>query len=582
MSDDINIRQSKAPAANYPIVYALIAGGISGLFFWFGAKWLWQNRLGGLMDIDEAGYFGIAIFDYFALSKYSPIGWIGALTVPSIQSPLTTALASLLFAVTGPAFIYGYLVPVACGAVTVFATYKLTEKISGPQAGLVACLLVATCPVIIAYSRSFHFAIPATAVMTLALLAALQSARFSKRNWSIAFGVFVGLLPLTRTMTIAFIPGVLFGAFLYLISTSDDRRQRRKNFLIAIGVSIMTAATWLIFTARYVADYLFSFGYGSRAAEYGQERILFSIDTLRRALQIIAFDVFIPHFLLICIGLICALVVGAKAARSGPKEFLLGMLQSPLIILATTGICGLIALASSRNQGSAFVAPLLPPIIIFAVCQAWAVSPSRLYHLGVELIVGMAAIVVALPYIGNYSSLAERRMLLPFVGPVPVSDNRGTIQIYLDRSSSHPNGRDPASAPLWSQLIKRTNAAIVTHGGDRPFVAQGFRHHIYNTNTIQLDHLISAGERWHLVFIQPVVTGESVEGYRTWLTTGDAAEANLLLTAPGDDGEFRPLVQTAALEEAARGVGFEPVDRWAMPNDRQVTLWKRNISPASR
>jgi Dolichyl-phosphate-mannose-protein mannosyltransferase len=567
----------QAEREDHSILYSLSALWISFLFFLFGVRWLWERRLGGLLDIDESGYLGLAVHDYFSLSKHGVIGWIGAVIEPSVQGPIATAFASLVFAATGLNIISGFFVPLAFGTVTVFATYKLTEKISGPQAGIVASLLVAACPLLIIYSRSFHFAMPATAVMTLALYSAIRTARFSNLNWSIGFGIFLGLLPLARTMAIAFIPGMVFGAFLYAVSVSDARRERLGNFFVAIGASALTAATWLIFSGWYVAAYLLSFGYGSRAVEFGQERALVSIDTLRRLFQLVAFHVFVPHFLLIGIGLMCVLVVGWKAARGGARDFLRDMLQSPLIVLAATVGIGMIALVTSRNQGSAFVAPLLPPLIALAVCEAWAVSRSRLYHSIVALVGGVTAIVVALPFVGNLALLpAQKNVLFPFLGWVPVSDNRGTIQIYLDGNSPRPIGHDAASASLWWQLVKRTNAAIAAHGGPNPVIAQGFRHHVYNVNLIGLDHLISTGERWPLFFVEPIVSGDSPEGYRTWLTTGAAARANLLLTAPGDDGEFRPLVQTPALEEAARSLGFEPVQTWEMPNGRQVTLWRRN------
>jgi hypothetical protein len=82
-----------------------------------------------------------------------------------------------------------------------------------------------------------------------------------------------------------------------------------------------------------------------------------------------------------------------------------------------------------------------------------------------------------------------------------------------------------------------------------------------------------------LVQVEPVVAGDSPEGYLAWLTRGEAAGACRLVTLAGEGGEFRPLVSKPALEQAARDAGFVPVRRWETPDGRDSALWRRTAPP---
>jgi hypothetical protein len=73
-----------------------------------------------------------------------------------------------------------------------------------------------------------------------------------------------------------------------------------------------------------------------------------------------------------------------------------------------------------------------------------------------------------------------------------------------------------------------------------------------------------------------VAVGEGLDNYKAWLSPGGVASpACVLLTAAGDQAEFRPVVNTPLLERAAREVGFAQFDKWSMPNGRVVKMWTR-------
>ena len=146
--------------------------GLAALVFLFlivNAAWIWRFRHGQPLDIDEAGYLGITMTDYHALIAGGLRRWILAVEAPSVQAPITTAMASLFFWLVGASAVAGFAVPLLAGALCVAATYCLARCVLPASSALLAAALVASCPIILNYSRSFHFAMPATAVMTLAL-----------------------------------------------------------------------------------------------------------------------------------------------------------------------------------------------------------------------------------------------------------------------------------------------------------------------------------------------------------------------------------------------------------------------------
>jgi len=545
---------------------------IAGFFLWAGAQWIHEHRVGGLVDADEAVFFAIAIYNYFVLAKDGVVPWLAAIAGP-IQGPVTMVLATLVYGAAGLELHYGFYVPLALASVAILATFVTVKHIAGSSTAVAAAALTATVPQILTYSRDFHLSMSATAVLALAVMAAVKSDRFSKTGWSIAFGVFVGLLPLSRTMAIAFVPGILLGVTLNIVS-SADRGPRVLRAVVALGIAMLSASTWLAFTWKEVFGYLIGWGYGSHALEYGRALPFLSIDTLRRALEQVAHALFYIHFVLIAAGLLLGMLATCRILVHGGWNSVGVAARSPLIVLASTVFFGFAALMSSPNVGTAFVAPLLPPLVALAVCSAWFFLDTKLYRSTVAVVCVVAAGIVASPFLGVYAVLPKQKVTtLPLVGFAALSDDRGVIDFYIDATGRI--GRDREGAARWRAVFVRTNDAISAQD-ENAHVANGFRHSLYHPTQLSLDYLLRTGRRRGFIPPDPVYSGNTVDGYRTWLSTGSAASAKLLLTSPGSEGEPQPFVDNAAIEEAARGLAFVPVDTWAMPNGRQVTLWKRS------
>ena len=134
-------------------------------------------------------------------------------------------------------------------------------------------------------------------------------------------------------MTIAFIPGLLCGAFITIVATPGNRSRRFAFFMAALITAAATAATWFASNWPLVFQYLFSFGYGARAVEYGAEQSHFGWDAWEGALKAFSNgDVYLPHFLVILAGGLTTLaLLGRTMMRDGIREAIRRVIASPLL-----------------------------------------------------------------------------------------------------------------------------------------------------------------------------------------------------------------------------------------------------------
>jgi 4-amino-4-deoxy-L-arabinose transferase-like glycosyltransferase len=554
------------------------------ILFCFAAiniRWVWLFRRGQLLDIDEAGYLLISFNYYYSLIRGGLIGWIRSIEGPSVHAPLTTALSSLLYCLLGPHLMIGFMVPLLAGVVTVAATYVLGRSVGSGRIGLISGLLVASCPIIISYSRSYHFAMPATAVATLALVALLMSDRFNNFGWASIFGFCLGLLPLARTMTIAFIPGLALGAAVYAVASSGDRRRRILVLIWSLMFAVATAATWLWATGKYVFEYLVSYGYGARAVEYGPQRSPFSLSKLLLIIQIFDSYIFLPHLLVLLAGAVALTYVGVRCfARRGlatAARTIVGSSELP-ILLFVVGAVG--ALASSRNVGSAFIAPIVPAAVVLSVWSLYQVKTGKVYGLSLAAVACVVSVIATLPLIYLKLSFARPHFVqVPMFGQATLSDGRGTIQRYeASGGFGINNAVEPIDRDLdraWVGLNADTAIRIKQSANINPVVAFGFRNFLYNVNTVGLQYIQRTGVLLSFRMVEPVMTGETVSGYREWMTRGGAADACLLLLSDGHEGEIQPPVNLQNMKEAAQQAGFALADQWSMPNGQGVALWER-------
>ncbi|MFL6142727.1 MAG: ArnT family glycosyltransferase [Labedaea sp.] len=546
------------------------------------AWWILAYRHRQLLDIDEAGYIGMALNDYYAAGRDGLLGWLKAFDAPGIQAPLTSAVTSVAFLVTGPRVLAAFVIPVLAGLATILLTYGLARRIGGPRLAWPALLLVATAPGLLVESRAFHFALPAAAVTTGALYCLVRSDRFTRTGFALAFGVCLGLMPLTRTMTISFLPGLLLAAILQA-SIGPDRRQRLARCAAAVAAAVAVAALWLAPNGVLVFRYLGGFGYGTQSREYGHESGLANPAAWLERLRILIGDQHLPHVLVIGVGLIAATVfVVGNGRTAGFREVTRRVALSPLLPSCLLVLTGHAALLSSANTGTAFALPLFPAMTVIAV---WGLLrlPAAVLR-AVPAVLAVLLVVAVVPMLDLRAPTAHPLLVqLPVVGSVKVTDGRGAIQLY-EREGTGTDDLEPVSVDTAQQWIAASDWAakrIVEQDALRGTTAFGFRDRLFNSNTAQLVIMQSKGYGVRMAMINPTEVGGRQENYEDWLTksrdslNGDASHACLLFTATGTVNEFVPAVDPPAMEQAAHATGFAVLDRHPLPNGRVLTLWRR-------
>jgi hypothetical protein len=219
-------------------------------------------------------------------------------------------------------------------------------------------------------------------------------------------------------------------------------------------------------------------------------------------------------------------------------------------------------------------------MMVIAVWSLLRFGQSRNWERIVTSFTILIAIISCVPLFDL--TLPEARpwaIRVPVLGLTEVTDGRGVIQKYEaggGYSSDNPAMPvDSVTGRAWVQASDMTARRLNEVASRNVVTAFALRGYLYNVNTVNLAQLLSGRHPLAVTQITTEETGELVDGYAQWLTSGDAATACFLLTAPENIGAFRPVVNQEHMEAAARIEGFSPIDQWSLPDRRVVTMWRR-------
>lgn len=557
---------------------------ITVTFISINVRWIWIYRHGGLHDIDEAGYLSYSVIDYFGLHYGGFRGWIAAIEAPSIQAPLTMALTSLVYAVGGLHVTLGFVVTIGAAVGCIIAAYMLGRSLGSARVGLMAAAITSSCPVIINYARSYQFSTLATLTTSLAVLALLRSSGFRKIGWSLAFGVSLGLMPLARTMLIAFMPGILAAAMLVVLVDPVHRLRRFFMFVGTLVLGALIAATWYIPNGWLVAQYLLNFGYGKQALEYGHQTSKLGFDAWLAMTQAFNREIYTPHLFLFFLGGLSLLWIAlCETSKRKLLENVGRFLKSPALPLLIVISEIIVVLTTTSNKGSGFFAPVVPAMATLTGYAFDRLSPRRYFIWITSCVVSIVVLIASVPLVDLRTRFAPEWVAdLPLLGSVTVTQGRGTIQ--WDEANSgygQPHAVEPIntdSSQEWRRLSSFTASLLGNEIGPDGSVAYGFRNAIYNVNTINLESLLHSQRALSASMIEPTVTGESVSGYLKWLEAV-APSTCALLTSDKVSGDFQPAVNRHMMETAAAEAQFVPSLKWTTPDGQTITLWKPSTKP---
>jgi 4-amino-4-deoxy-L-arabinose transferase-like glycosyltransferase len=566
---DLAVR--KSPRAPVAVLVLVVVGWVA-----INIVWVLRFRWGYPTEWDESGYLAIGVRDVAALTDHGLVSFARVVETQAVQAPLVPAAASLAFAVFGAGMGQGVVVVCAFGALLIVGTFAVGREIMDGWWALLAATVVASIPLVTDYSRIFHFAVPAAAFFVAAILTLMRSDQLGRRPMAVACGVLLGLMVLSRSMTIAYVPAVGLAAVLQVAVAKRDRARRLVSAGLGALAGAFVASLWYLRNWRSVLDYLGSTGYGSGSVHYGSSRSPLSGAYWTRVAREVATDLYLPLALVV----VLCLVIGARhvAKRNGEpvRERLLTVSSSRWFVLVVVVAEGYAAMSSSKNNGTAFALPWLPALILLAVAAASRVrwNTGRRVLAALLVVTAVGDIAMKSGFVSPLAGSASTQ--IPGLGNVTVLEGRGILQAsviegsgFARRSATSP---PPAFHKRWTGLEKEVVRAVEVCAAPTGTVAPtGFvatSGQILSNTSFDLAAALANSEA-RFEWLKPYT--DTVNAYRAVL---EPAPVHFLVTATTSAAASRRT--RARAEQAARISGYRTVSSFAMPDGRLLRLWWRH------
>jgi 4-amino-4-deoxy-L-arabinose transferase-like glycosyltransferase len=538
--------------------------------------WLARFRHGYVTESDESGYLQFSLSNFDALHDHGVWTFLKTVGGRGTFGPLLPLVTSLAYPIVTRGIFGSLLILPLFFAGLVGATFALARQFVSDSWAVIAALVVASMPAVTDYTRLVHFALPATACMTAALWALVRSDGLRRAGWTAAFGLFVALTLLARTMTVAFVPGLALAVGTQFLVGAPELRARMRNLAIAAGTAGLVAGPWYIRNARSVYDLFRSSGYGEGAVQLGRHYPIVSWGYWTKELRLDLSYMWLPlgGALLILFGLALAYVVARRPRLSGlalPRSArAAGALALALVVLE-----GYLALTSSRNEGTAFPLPLLPALVILAVTAAASI-PARAVRVAVASVLVVFSLGAVVSKSGWFQPLATvRTVAVPGFGHVTVTDGRGIIQLEVagDGYDIGPVTQPlPVMHRLWLPLARDVvgwSLHRAEQRGEQLNLTLGLDDRIFGNS-----RLILAAQLWFhrflpVDYLRSFSGGDTVASYRRQLLS--PKPENALIT--GDPPPGGATISRSKVEAAARSLGFTRVRSFTMPDGRTIWIW---------
>jgi len=540
--------------------------------------WVAVYRHGYPMDVDENGYTMIGVINFLNFENSGLSGWWESVQNQTPNAPLLPALTSLVL-IFNPGVLQGFGVLIGFAALLTLATYGIGERLAGPRLGALAALAVGTSQGVFVFTREYIFALPTAAFLACSVYALIRSEGMRRRRWAIACGAAIGLMLLSRTMAVAFVPGVAVAAVLGIaLAYRDELWQRVLNLSLAVLAAVLVAATWYWNNLDPVMDYLTEFGYGSQAKNFGESSSTLSWERFKTvAEKIIQGDLLVPMSYLVVIGLLaCAVGVVQRLRKAEDRKAeALRILGSDAVALFIVAGAGFGALMSSQNGGNGFtfpVAVLLPTLAMVALVR---------YRRAIVPVTVAVVAVAAINLLAN-SNLSDgiskpRLVRVPAFGELPwISGEPHAVGNVRQQAPGPPTrfvAEDEAYVAVDKEMAKTLLEEIAPEGVPR-LVAFASRNRVVSTNSIGLAGVVDF--RLGIPFTQLLAEPDSVAHYEEQITGPDLGRPTTVVTTSTEKGDFEPLVTQARVEVALKNLDFSLVRQVAMPDGRNLRVWVWN------
>lgn len=517
------------------------------------AVWIWTHRSVGAYDPDEAGYIANALRFKRSIDPLAP--WVFVRQVVTTGTgPIVPLLAVPLLVVgpddprtvmmVQPLLLVGLAVAVA----------GITRTLAGPRSAIVAGLVIATTPTVSLATQSFWLGLGAATCCAAAVLALLHSDHL-RNDWVWVFGGLAGVMVMTRTMSLGFVPGMYLGALLLC------RRERSSvvGLAKAVAAFLIVAAPWWIINWTGLTEYLFSYGYGPRAGLFGQgsvpERLDFRYNRIVNGVGLV-----IPGLIAIQLGLATAAV---RVIRARVERHEWPSTWRAALAVTTIVVVGIAALVSTTNNGVWFELPLIALIVALvaaAMSRAW-------------LPCSIAACVI-FAWSGLWSVGRAWWIIGPGDGQPPTATHfeDGFAQYDLRFGKYRRDEHDDAAAD-WADASERIATELATIGGNgaAPFVVMSGNMQLTNNNSVDL----AAELRRSPLTITIPDTADPEAELREVLTpfpSGDDAVEKVVVILHHDQILFTPDERVEDFAALARRLGWSTWTEVPLPDGGRAEI----------
>jgi len=559
-------------------------GALSLIDVW----WMERFRAGYPLGIDESGYLAMGYADSTGLKDGGLNGLWNAVQSSKLQAPLTPLLTVPLHVLFGSSLADGFALSLVFAVLLGVLTYVIARPVMSRRWSVLGALTLAASPGIFQNEHNFAFALPLAVMLTASVWALGRAEGMVRSGWALVAGVFIALACLSRTMGLALVAGPVLAAAAQAALLGPVRR-RLVNFGVMLAAAVAVASIWYVHSLSTVIPYLEGKGPSFRTAN-GHK----TPNEYKYPIQALGDLQLHDLYLALALGLLGCFVIGVvvaidkrrarRAGGSSPTAPWMDRIRAWVgargFVTVMTLVVGTTVLCTAHQSTNEWV-PLLPVLTVCALaCVARARWDNVRWAVGGYLV--LMIVFNTMMMSDTVSWLSERTVFrVPGLGVVPITDGTSDIrgQVYL---AGEPQGTTTAPMPAqdkqWLPLSRKVAGWVISfaHGHDvEPVVAFSSTDRLFNTNSVQLEGEIGDGQSLAMAQLLPTIGGDTVGAYRAFLVNPKDGVPNFLISVDPHKGEYRPVVNQAKAQAAARSLGFTIVHRFRLPDGRQGRIWWR-------
>ena len=331
----------------------------------------------------------------------------------SFYPPLVLCVAGALYRVLPTDAAFGQIVIWLFLGLGMAATYLLGRRVGGGTVGVVAAVLFGTAPFVIFSSLRFQLDLPLAGMVAVALWTLLNADGFTRRGWSVASGVAIGVGLLTKPpFAVYVLPAIVLAL----------GGVRRAGAAVNLALTALVAA---VVSLPWYGPRIFGLPAQIGARSFKQAAEIGQPDALTLASLTIYPRWFVTQFGILAVVLLLAgLVVAVRQRR-------VMVLASVLVPFAIFGVV-------VQNKNLRYTLPILP---VAAVVAALAVAALRgrarriaIVAIGVVAVVQLSGTAFGMPRIRSLPGLGVPWVL--YGAPMRVDWRHRDVLALLARDSA--------------------------------------------------------------------------------------------------------------------------------------------------